>query len=80
MKRREVTALLLTLALTASLGITDVFHATTMPTEQEMSIETEVVMENETENEINKYDRVRFVKMENGEWELDLSFVENHES
>jgi len=42
--------------------------------------ETEDEAENETENEINKYDRVRFVKMENGEWELDLSFVENHES
>ena len=31
-------------------------------------------------NGFEKKDKVRLVKMENEEWELDLSFVENHES
>lgn len=53
MKRREVMALLLTLGLTASFGVTDIFHATIIPAEQETQISTEVEMEDGAKSETN---------------------------
>ena len=51
MKRRELTVLLLTMTLTTNLGITDVFHASSITSDQETQINTEIETENDIESE-----------------------------